>query len=154
MRHFPFFEYCYPVFTKSQKFLRYISENGNFVTECRLFNKNVCLSVLRRLKSSKFLKVLESAFCNLSYGKIFCKEQRNIVAKKTKFKVHSHLFFTLYEHLLVILLGVYENLSGLEVLIRRPGVNIPSRDVRNIYWNSFKKTWVINSAKGRAANKK
>jgi hypothetical protein len=74
--------------------------------------------------------------------------------KKKKLKVHSHLFFTLYEHLLVILLGVYENLSGLKVLIRRPGVNIPNRDIQNIYWNLLKRTGVINSAKGRAANKK
>jgi hypothetical protein len=71
-----------------------------------------------------------------------------------KFKVQSHLFFTLNEHLLVILLGVYKHLSGLEVLIRRPGVNIPSRDVRNIYWNLLQETGVINSAKGRAANKR
>jgi hypothetical protein len=74
--------------------------------------------------------------------------------KRRKFKLHSHLFFTLYEHLLVILLGVYEHLSGLEVLIRRPGVNIPNRDVQNIYRNLIKKTGVINSVKGRAANKK
>jgi hypothetical protein len=47
-----------------------------------------------------------------------------------KIKVDPHLFFTLYEDLLVILLRVYKHLSGLKVLIRRPDVYIPGKDNR------------------------
>jgi hypothetical protein len=81
-------------------------------------------------------------------AKTYCIPYQISLRKKRKFKVHSHLFFALYEHLLVILLGVYENLCGLKVLIRRPGINIPSRDVRNIYWNLLKETGVIKRHQG------
>jgi hypothetical protein len=94
------------------------------VTECRLFNKNVSFSVHGWLKSREIFESIRKTLFVIYHTGNFLQIT---LRKRRKFKVHSHLFFTLYEHLLVILLGVYKHLCGLEVLIRRPGVNIPSR---------------------------
>jgi hypothetical protein len=124
------------------------------VTECVFLTRTFAFCSWLAEVEQIFESIRKTLFAIYQTEKFFSNNKEISLRKKRKFKVHPHLFFTLYEHLLVILLGVYKHLSGLKVLIRRPGVNIPSRDVRNIYWNLLKRTGVINSAKGRAANKK